>query len=66
MKRTRLCWKVDEEKEQGECKQAYYCVDIVRINHEGNDGFSSLLFEFATILVRSRLIHIRLSVNHRK
>lgn len=25
MKHTRLCWKVDEEKEQGECKQAYYC-----------------------------------------
>lgn len=48
MKHTRLCWKVDEEKEQRKGKQAYYCVDVVRINHEGNDGFSSLLVEFAT------------------
>jgi len=37
-----------KKKKKRESKQTYYRVDIERINQEGNDGFSSLLVEFAT------------------
>ena len=58
MKHTRLCWKVDEEKEQGECKQAYYC-DVTM-------GFRRYLSNSLHTSSEQGLLHITLSVNHWK